>query len=132
MMNDPTIENATIKSECTSEYIVDVAASHPTTLRVVLTLIEGISGSRAVSWREIDGKLVFYRSYDPDHDRAVRLPCDTLGGDMLTPLVVAWLAKRGYPPKPEHDGSNTKGWRVRSFGYDAMFSVEPYWLEHHK
>lgn len=50
-----------------------------------------------------------------------------------------WLAEQDYGPQPDHDGSNTKGWRVYNemWGHvdgmwTAICAVQPVWAWHGK
>lgn len=59
----------------------------------------------------------------------------------------AWLKNVEYPEEPDHDGSNSRGWRVTNRvhkiateGYDqfgpngfyVVFTIYPAWVEYHK
>lgn len=89
-------------------------------------------------WQEKDGKLFFFwhasgggQEFMVPHTR-----------EMLVPLILAWLAKQDYGEEPDHDGSNGRGWRLKShfslFPDDhrgrsyIQFMITPEWLEYHK
>lgn len=88
-------------------------------------------------WMEHDGKLVFYwhasgggNAFVVPHTR-----------EMLVPLILSWLAKQDYGDEPDHDGSNGKGWRLKSHmefnnaipgSFYVQFYVHPEWMEYHK
>lgn len=53
--------------------------------------------------------------------------------------VKAWLDATDYANEPDHDGDNSKGWRIynEAWGHvgtyrGAICAVEPAWLEHGK
>ena len=48
-----------------------------------------------------------------------------------------WLYQTKYPPQPDHDGHNNKGWRLynNEYGYvggifSAIIAVKPAWIEY--
>lgn len=59
----------------------------------------------------------------------------------------AWLGNVQYPEEPDHDGSNSKGWRITNRvsqiategynqygpdGFYVVFTIYPAWIEYHK
>jgi hypothetical protein len=51
--------------------------------------------------------------------------------------VRLWLDEVEYPPEPDHDGSNSKGFRLEKnlswdFNHGAECTIEPIWVEYHK
>lgn len=42
------------------------------------------------------------------------------------------LDESKLPKQPDHDGSNSPGWRVQSDSYGQNLKVSFWWLEHHK
>lgn len=59
--------------------------------------------------------------------------------DGVVEVVTTWLREVNYGPQPDHDGHNTRGWRVYNeswsrIGHDwgAFAAVEPSWLMHGK
>lgn len=99
--------------------------------------IIGAPGKKVVGWSvDTDGRrLVLYWSTSP---RATPLPAP-LKGEALLGFVKSWLESVNYDSEPDHDGSNSRGWRVYNenwghIGNDpyAFAAIEPAWLMHGK
>lgn len=61
-------------------------------------------------------------------EEAQAFPCP-LNADEVEPLIRAWLRGCEYPPEPDHDGDNVKGWTVSNGErYDMAFAIEPTWM----
>lgn len=78
-------------------------------------------------WSDFDGKNYMQR-----------LPAPMTATETV-PFVKAWLGSANYGHEPDHDGDNTKGWRVynESWGHigqwhSAFAAIEPVWLMHGK
>lgn len=63
------------------------------------------------------------------------LPVDLHPVDLLG-IIEIWLQDQKYPREPDHDGSNSKGWRITTAGKDGewhrAFKVTPEWAWHGK
>lgn len=62
-----------------------------------------------------------------------------LDAEQVESMIRAWLAEAPYGLEPDHDGHNTKGWRVynEAWGHvntewQAFVAIEPVWLMHGK
>jgi len=67
-------------------------------------------------------------------DEAVALPfkLDAVGA---ADWAKRWLVEAEYGPRPDHDGSNSKGWRVFNQPMQMTYvicSIEPAWAMHGK
>ena len=97
-----------------------------------------VEGIGATKFRPIDVRLILFWSDQSINDPINRFPA-VMGPAELEPIIKAWLAERQYPPEPDHDGSNHKGWRVynEQWGkvndeWQAFAAIEPVWLEYGK
>lgn len=99
--------------------------------------ILGAPGKKVVGWRvdEKPNRLVLYWS---NNEGATPLPAP-LSGEALLGFVQAWLESVEYGSEPDHDGSNSRGWRVynEQWGqvagnFYAFAAIEPVWLMHGK
>ena len=55
--------------------------------------------------------------------------------DLAAAFLWGFLGTTAYPPEPNHDGENVKGWRVYNEDWthvagrwEASFAVEPVWM----
>jgi hypothetical protein len=62
-----------------------------------------------------------------------------VGWEAATVSVKAWLDVQDYANEPDHDGDNSKGWRIfnEAWGHigtyrGAICAIEPAWLMHGK
>jgi len=101
-------------------------------------VIDLVDSNTAVGYAlDNDGKrLVFYRY---ESDKAIPFPF-AMDREGIADFAWAWLKQVSYPPEPDHDGSNGKGWivytnewgEVEGHGYRSMIAIEPEWREYHK
>lgn len=84
------------------------------------------------------GRMILYWS-DQDTQKPINRFPAVMGIEELAPIIKAWLSERQYGPQPDHDGSNSKGWRVYNEGWaqvngewQAFVAIEPVWLEYGK
>lgn len=110
-------------------------------LRLALKLSS--ANKTPVSHYAVDPKagmgLFWADATDERRVQTVPLPCP-VGVEEITALVTGWLRTVDYGPEPDHDGSNTKGWRVyndpggaRLWGsFYGIVAVQPQWAEHGK
>lgn len=74
------------------------------------------------------------------HQEGNALPFLTsLKAEALLPMVLDWTKQTPWPREPDHDGSNTQGWRVfnEAWGHVhghiyAICGVQPAWAMHGK
>lgn len=107
-------------------------------LAICLQIATGISSSgRVTGWRmDADkNRLILYSLPSP---RATPLPAP-LTGEALVLFVKAWLDQASYGVEPDHDGDNSRGFRIynEDWGhidheYQAFVAIEPAWLMHGK
>src|SRR5580765_1336955 len=57
--------------------------------------------------------------YTAPNKDATTLP-SPVGPAVIAEIAWTWLEKAPYPPQPDHDGDNERGWRVR---YDKSFDL---------
>lgn len=83
------------------------------------------------------GRLVFFQ-YDSDKGMT---PFPTpVSLDRAAEIAFDWLGAQEYSPEPDHDGSNSKGWRlwrdtwgrIDGYGHAAFVAIEPFWIEYGK
>lgn len=111
----------------------DMTAEGDDKLRAALALFthDTVTGYSVTGNR----KLVFYWS---DSDRAHKLPFPmTLA--QAADFAIGWLEHADYGDEPDHDGSNSKGWRIYCEGWghvgdawQAFVAIEPVWAMHGK
>ena len=84
-----------------------------------------------------DNGLVFFRY---DSDLMVPFPSEQSMEDCAI-IANNWLDKKAvYPPEPNHDGDNEKGWllycddwgHIADYGYHAFMAVKPIWCMYGK
>lgn len=99
----------------------------------------GAPGRKATNWvvehRENKSRLILAWSEDINF---IKLPVP-MSAEECEPFVMAWLRTADYGESPDHDGDNSKGWRVyneawgRIEGYTYSFvAIEPVWLMYGK
>jgi len=78
--------------------------------------------------------LTFSQGYEDSLNTFTLLPfpLDVIGVIQLTENWLRQLPVQQRPEQPDHDGSNSPGWRVASVGYWDNFQVSFKWIEHHK
>ena len=105
----------------------------------------GAAGKKVVA-RSAERRIVDQPSSRPrlilywhEHPKATMLPAPITEVDVLTGFVKSWLLWIDYGPEPDHDGDNSRGWRVYNEQWarigDLTYSfvaIEPTWLWHGK
>jgi hypothetical protein len=78
--------------------------------------------------------LIFSQGYDADEKDLVKLPfpLDVIGVVQMAENWLRTLPRNQWPGQPDHDGSNSPGWKVSTVGYWDAFQVSFKWIEHHK
>lgn len=121
------------ENECDSNPILNVSGSYHERLIAALAL----TGEDAVGYKFDGTRLVFFKYFKGDTE-VQKFP-GKAGAEMMANWVEMWLANEAnYPKEPDHDGSNTKGWRVyvNAWGvipdYGSFVAVEPHWIMHGK
>lgn len=80
-----------------------------------------------------EGRFVLF--WADDERRMIGLPASLTAAEIF-PMVEAWLEDVAiYPPEPDHDGSNEKGWEVYTdtwghidgIGWHAFLAIRPWW-----
>jgi hypothetical protein len=61
------------------------------------------------------------------------------GPEVIAPTIREWLGSQDYKNEPDHDGDNSKGWRIYNGPWGhiddhryAICAIEPAWLMHGK
>lgn len=122
---------------------VDVSAEGRADFNTAFHLLFDLARKgKAVAWNVIPGKgLVLYwvlpeRAPVPAGVAALPFP---MGPSAAVEFAWHWLEQADYGPQPDHDGDNTKGWRVynEEWGhvaddYRAFMAVAPVWMMHGK
>lgn len=85
--------------------------------------------------RQATKRLVLFWA---DHPTMTRFPAQ-MNATQAEPFILAWLGEAAYGREPDHDGDNSKGFRIynEDWGHaaghwEAFMSVEPIWLLHGK
>lgn len=86
-------------------------------------------------------RIIFYwhPPFSPsEQDEYTPLPVP-VDASNVSSLVQAWLDKADYGKQPDHDGSNSRGFRIynEAWGFvdnkrNAIFAVQPVWAMHGK
>lgn len=83
-----------------------------------------------------DNKTLAIYWMHSQNDKFVRLPYE-MDVDEATVFIWGWLQKTGpdtYPPKPDQDGNNKKGFLVTDLSchpdWTAIVAIRPIWAEH--
>lgn len=105
----------------------------------VMALAEDVVTDRR-NWKGAPGtqRLVLFWGPPSSTKAATPLPAP-LGVDAAVPFVQAWLDNAKVGSEPNHDGSNSMGWRVYNEDWGhvardpyAFAAIEPVWLMHGK
>jgi hypothetical protein len=85
--------------------------------------------------------LIFYWSVDSDgtaKNGVSKLPYE-MKLKAAVEFAWSWLEAQDYPPEPDHDGSNHKGWRVYNEAWNrigdewgAFAAIQPEWMMYGK
>jgi hypothetical protein len=115
---------------------IDITSKGPLAAAMAIAFGNG-PNMRAVGYRlSLEKGLIFYQ-YDSSK-RMTPLPfkLDAAGA---ADFATRWLAEADYGPEPDHDGHNSKGWRLycEDWGhvdgeYQAFVAVKPAWAMHGK
>lgn len=145
-------------SQCADNYRFDVTAwdgHHDFDMLRLCLKLAFANHSKATHWSHVPGELakVEHGRQFAMWSRPPRLILHWYGEDNknLTPFlspvdfeaatvsVRAWLKAQDYANEPDHDGDNSKGWRIfnEAWGYvgdhrGAICAVETAWLMHGK
>ena len=83
-------------------------------------------------------RLVFYWASNTHNKDVVELPFK-LDSEGATDFALRWLNELDYGKEPDHDGDNSKGWRVYCEGWGqvdgewgAFLAVAPAWAMYGK
>lgn len=116
---------------------VDVIAMGADALRNVLDILMGGS-RRVVGYRVCGSKLVLYWT-KPSNCKDFQAGLFPLNLEQAVAMILGWLESVDYGREPDHEGDNSKGWRVynEAWGHvdnqwEAFAAVEPVWAIHGK
>ena len=126
-----------MNNECDDFPILNVSGSY---IERLVTVLELAPYQYARAYFASDEKLVFFWSAEQLPPHAHLLP-GKANAELMASLVKSWLNETAkYPEEPNHDGSNTKGWRVycdswgmvEGFGHYSFVAIVPHWIMHGK
>lgn len=99
-----------------------------------------VPGGKAEGWKTYtdEGNRILVLCWSEHSSGMTPLPAP-MNAEEAVVFVRSWLRSVPYPKEPDHDGSNSKGWRVynekwghvRGGHYDFV-AIEPTWLWHGK
>jgi hypothetical protein len=114
------------------EFVVCGRMDSPCHLQAALAML--MARCTTVSHVKTEGSvLTFSQSYgDVNGFVALPFPLDVIGVVQMTESWLRQLPRNQWPGQPDHDGSNSPGWRVSTVGYWDAFQVSFKWIEHHK
>jgi hypothetical protein len=143
-------------SECMDNFRFDITARSPEMLKLALKVafeldddkpyVYGYSMGPAPKesasaaggeWgaNKAKARLVLYKY---ESAKATPLPYK-MNFEQALSFVQGWLQNAGYGPQPDHDGSNSKGWRVYNEAWGhvnddwaGFVAIEPVWALHGK
>lgn len=112
--------------------------------RALAIAFQGASGGKAIGWADLlfkpngSGERHRLVLFWTKHDAMTALPAP-MNAEEAESFVKAWLGAADYGSQPDHDGDNSKGWRVynEAWGhvagmYQAFVAIEPTWLMYGK
>jgi hypothetical protein len=84
-------------------------------------------------WRNDNGVLHLYWSLTLDLPNQLIIPVKP---SSMAAMIEAWLQAQTYPREPDHDGHNSKGWKLATHKgtglWSLAFTVQPVWAMHGK
>jgi hypothetical protein len=120
---------------------IDVTSNNPDLLSKVMEIGFSNNSKKAVGYVIRDNTMIFLWSGYENLPDAVMFPFQ-MDYNGAADFVSRWLASLNvdaYGPEPDHDGHNSKGWRVfnEAWGHvygirAAMVGVKPTWAWHGK
>jgi hypothetical protein len=121
-----------------SRSILDVNGESLTRLKQAMELLDTWESGKLkiVGFTVKDNRFILF---DFAHDKMTPLPAP-MPLSFAASLVYEWLKTAEYPAEPDHDGSNSRGWRIYKeswghideFGWGSVCAVEPMWIEYGK
>lgn len=122
----------------------DITAGGDKTFKDAMNLafLQNSKGAKFWAVRPADGtkplRMVFYWT-DSDGAKDVLPFGFTMDPVGCAEFALRWLAEADYGPQPDHDGDNSKGWRIYNEGWghvdghwSAIVAVTPSWSMHGK
>lgn len=119
-----------VKSYCMDNFCLDVTARFPEVLHLAMSIVAR-QHDRVVGYQLSDGKLVAYWAEGTDGMMKLPFAMTIIG---FANFALDWLESADYGKEPDHDGDNSKGWRVQSGAgeWRILCTIEPVWAMHGK
>jgi len=114
----------------------EVAGSSPIHLKASIAML--MAQIRSVSHVRAKGSEIIFSGGIGHHEIAtdgwvqLPFPLDALGVIQMAENFFRQMDPKDQPTYPDHDGSNSPGWKVARKGYWGAISVSFKWMEHHK
>lgn len=111
-------------------FILDVQG-HVGLQKAVELCFDNQWGTPAKAFKIDSGRLSF--GWSPDADGWTPLPAPA-NPESVARTAIDWLKMQDYGQPDDFDGSDIKGWRVQSRGWNRyeIVSIAPAWMEAHK
>lgn len=100
-------------------------------LEAAIAMLMASAGKIQYVCTENDTSIIFSWHQEKDLIK-LPFPLDAIGVIDFAKNWLRQLDKSKLPPEPDHDGSNSHGWRINKIGYWNTFKVSFKWIEHHK
>ena len=117
---------------------IDVTSEGKNDLSLALQLVWRNCAGAAAVWYKIKDNTMFLYWADPKDKDAVQLAYPH-NLEQAVNFIHGWLNAIGYPPQPDHDGDNGKGWRVfnEAWGHVCnspygFVGIQPVWAMYGK
>jgi hypothetical protein len=110
----------------------EIVGSSPVHLQAAIAMLMARL-HKATHMKVAESSIIFSNGIGAEKD-LVKLPIDldVIGVVQMAENWLRNLESSKLPRKPDHDGSNSKGWKVSKKGYWGDIEVSFHWCEHHK
>jgi hypothetical protein len=89
--------------------------------------------SKVEGWKKTGNELCMFWAANGETTNQLIIPVKP---SSMVAMIEAWLQAQTYPPEPDHDGSNSKGWKITTKRdakpWSFAFTIEPCWAMHGK
>ncbi len=114
---------------------VDVTSVGQEAFTAALSLFDH---EKTIAYRVEGMKIVLYWVMPENGHTVSKLPY-AMTKEQIAEFTYGWLQSVEYPEQPDHDGSNSKGWRIynEDWGHvddrwEAYAAIKPVWAMHGK